>query len=88
MRRDVTMFRISILFIVILLPFVSQATVRVVTTLPDLADITNAIGGERVNVDNIVRGNQNPHFIEVKPSYMMKVRRADIFIMVGMELEL
>jgi ABC-type Zn uptake system ZnuABC Zn-binding protein ZnuA len=88
MRRDVTMFRISILFIVILLPFVSQATVRVVTTLPDLADITNAIGGERVNVDNIVRGDQNPHFIEVKPSYMMKVKRADIFIMVGMELEL
>ena len=82
------MFRINILFIFILLPIVSQATVRVVTTLPDLADITHTIGGERVLVDYIVRGDQNPHFIEVKPSYMMKVKRADIFIMVGMELEL
>jgi ABC-type Zn uptake system ZnuABC Zn-binding protein ZnuA len=82
------MFRICIFFISIVLPLVSQATVRVVTTLPDLADITQAIGGERVTVDYIVRGDQNPHFIEVKPSYMMKLKRADIFIMVGMELEL
>jgi len=82
------MYRTGILFISVLLPFVSQATVHVVTTLPDLADITQAIGGERVDVDYIVRGDQNPHFIEVKPSYMMKLKRADIFIMVGMEFEL
>jgi ABC-type Zn uptake system ZnuABC Zn-binding protein ZnuA len=39
-------------------------------------------------VDFIVRGDQNPHFVEVKPSYMMKLKSADIFLMVGMELEL
>lgn len=82
------MIRISLLFISLLLPILSPAAVRVVTTLPDLADIAQAIGGERIEVDHIVRGDQNPHFIEVKPSYMMKLKRADIFIMVGMELEL
>jgi ABC-type Zn uptake system ZnuABC Zn-binding protein ZnuA len=82
------MFRINTLLILLLLPVLSQAKVRIVTTLPDLADITQAIGGERVEVDYIVRGDQNPHFIEVKPSYMMKLKRADIFIIVGMELEL
>jgi len=65
-----------------------SATIRVVTSLPDLADITQRIGGDRVKVDCIVRGDQNPHFIEVKPSYMMKLRSADIFLTIGMELEL
>jgi ABC-type Zn uptake system ZnuABC Zn-binding protein ZnuA len=82
------MFRINTLLILLLLPVLSQAKVRIVTTLPDLADITQAIGGERVEVDYIVRGDQNPHFIEVKPSYMMKLKRADIFVIIGMELEL
>jgi ABC-type Zn uptake system ZnuABC Zn-binding protein ZnuA len=63
-------------------------TVRVVTTLSDLADLTQQVGGDRVKVDYIVRGNQNPHFVEVKPSYMMKLKSADVFFMIGMELEL
>lgn len=66
----------------------AQATVKVVTTLPDLADITRQIGGDRVKVDCIVRGNQNPHFVDVKPSYMMKLKSADVFLQIGMELEL
>lgn len=66
----------------------STGNVTVVTTLEDLADITRRIGGNRVAVDYIVRGDQNPHFIEVKPSYMMKLRAADVFLMIGMELEL
>jgi ABC-type Zn uptake system ZnuABC Zn-binding protein ZnuA len=66
----------------------APAGVRVVTTLTDLADLVHQIGGDHVDVDYIVRGDQNPHFIEVKPSYMMKLKRADIFVMIGMELEL
>src|SRR5512140_2758706 len=66
----------------------SDAAVKVVTTLLELADITQQIGGDKVKVDYIVRGNQNPHFIEVKPSYMMKLKSADIFLMIGMELEM
>lgn len=65
-----------------------NAAVRVVTTLTDLADLAQQIGGDRVKVDYIVRGNQNPHFVEVKPSYMLKLKAADIFLMIGMELEL
>lgn len=65
----------------------AHATVNVVTTLPDLADFVRIAGGDLVQVDNIVRGDQNPHYIEVKPSYMMKLRRAQVFFMVGMDLE-
>ncbi|RPH38286.1 zinc ABC transporter substrate-binding protein [bacterium] len=66
----------------------AHAAVRVVTSLPDLADFAQQIGGDRVKVDFIVKGNQNPHFVEVKPSYMMKLKSADIFFVIGMELEL
>ncbi len=79
------------LVVLLLLAVVSgpaTGTVRVVTTLQDLADIAQQIGGNRVVVDYIVRGDQNPHFIEVKPGYMMKLRSADVFLMIGMELEL
>jgi zinc/manganese transport system substrate-binding protein len=67
---------------------IAQATIKVVTSLPDLADFTRQVGGDRVTVDNIVRGDQNPHFVEVKPSYMMKLKAADLFFMVGMDLEM
>jgi zinc/manganese transport system substrate-binding protein len=54
----------------------SDAAIKVVTSLPDLADLTKQVGGDKVSVDYIVRGDQNPHFVEVKPSYMMKLKSA------------
>jgi zinc/manganese transport system substrate-binding protein len=69
-------------------PAVASAEVRVVTTLADLADLTRQVGGDKVKVDYIVRGDQNPHFVEVKPSYMMKLKSADLFFMIGMDLEM
>ncbi|MDH3252976.1 MAG: metal ABC transporter substrate-binding protein, partial [Ignavibacteria bacterium] len=70
--------------------WISQASadVRVVTTLPELADLTSQIGKDRVTVSSIVRGDQNPHFVEVKPSYMMRLKSADVFLTIGMELEM
>ncbi len=65
-----------------------DAAVKVVATLPDIADLVRQVGGDRVTVDNIVRGDQNPHFVEVKPSYMMKLKSADLFFEVGMDLEM
>jgi zinc/manganese transport system substrate-binding protein len=79
---------ISILAFVLLIPALSAATVRVVTSLPDLADIAQQIGRDRVKVDFIVQGDQNPHYVEVKPSYMMKLKSADVFFIIGMELEI
>lgn len=77
-----------LVLVLVLCTGLSQAAVKVVTTLPDLADLTRQVGGDRVTVDNIVRGDQNPHFVEVKPSYMMKLKSADLFFMIGMDLEM
>ena len=78
------------LFILSLLLGVAHASaaIKVVAALPDFADITSQIGGNKVSVDYIVRADQNPHFIEVKPSYMMKLKSADVYFSIGMELDL
>ncbi len=64
------------------------AQVNIVASTEDLANIAELIGGERVQVSSIAKGNQNPHYIEVLPSYMLKVKRADIYLKVGLELDL
>jgi ABC-type Zn uptake system ZnuABC Zn-binding protein ZnuA len=61
--------------------------IRVVATTTDLKALTEAIGGNLVEVDALARGNQNPHDLEVRPSLMVKVRRADLLIMNGLELD-
>ena len=61
--------------------------VRVVTTTTDLKALTEAVGGDLVEVDALARGNQNPHDLEVRPSLMVKVRRADLLVMNGLELD-
>jgi ABC-type Zn uptake system ZnuABC Zn-binding protein ZnuA len=57
--------------------------VRVVASLSDLKALTEAVGGDLVEVDSLARGTQNPHDIEVRPSLMLKLRRAELFVRNG-----
>ncbi len=66
----------------------AAASIRVVTTLPDYAVVARAIGGQRVSVNAIVRGDQDAHFIRPKPSFVDMVKRADVLIATGLDLEL
>jgi len=61
--------------------------VAVVTTTADIAAIVKAIGGERVAVESIAKGYQDPHFVEAKPSFIRLVNRARMLFNVGLELE-
>jgi zinc/manganese transport system substrate-binding protein len=61
--------------------------IRVVATTTDLKALTEAVGGNLVEVDALARGNQNAHDLEVRPSLMVKVRRADLLVMNGLELD-
>lgn len=65
----------------------AEAKLKVVTTTEDLASLTREVGGDRVEVSSIARGYQDPHFVEAKPSYLLKLRGADLLIAVGLELE-
>lgn len=59
----------------------------VVTTLPDLAWIAEYLGGDHVDAFAIAAGYQDPHFVDPKPSYIVRLSRADIFILAGLDLE-
>jgi zinc/manganese transport system substrate-binding protein len=61
--------------------------IRVVATTTDLKALTEAVGGSLVEVDTLARGNQNAHDLEVRPSLMVKVRRADLLVTNGLELD-
>ena len=63
------------------------ASIEVVTTTEDLAAIAREIGGDHVSVEAIAKGYQDPHFVEAKPSFILKLHRADLLIAVGRELE-
>jgi zinc/manganese transport system substrate-binding protein len=60
---------------------------RVVATTTDLKALTEAVGGDLVEVDALARGSQNAHDLEVRPTLMVKVRRADALVMNGLELD-
>jgi zinc/manganese transport system substrate-binding protein len=66
----------------------SWATLNVVTTTPDLASIANEIGGNLIQADSLVKGYQDAHFMQPKPSYLVKMNRADLLIYQGLELEI
>ena len=62
-------------------------TVKVVTTTMDTKSITEMIGGNKVSVQSIATGYQNPHFVDPKPSYIISLSNADLFVTVGLDLE-
>ena len=61
--------------------------IRVVTTVPDLADVTRRIGGDRVSVTSLTRGVRDIHAVQVKPSMVAQLNRADVVALMGLYLE-
>ena len=66
----------------------AQNKLTVVTATEDLAAIAREVGGDRITVESIARGYQDPHFVEAKPSFILKLQKADLLVVVGRELEI
>lgn len=77
-----------ILILLIAIVSTNFANIKVVASTTVIYDLVKEIGKEKVTVDFIARGDQDPHFVEVLPSYMLKLRNADIFFRIGMGLEM
>src|SRR5512146_2434348 len=69
-------------------PAASAKTLNVVTSTTDLAALAQEVGGDHINIEAIAKGYQDPHFVEAKPSFLLKLRRADLLIIVGLQLEI
>src|SRR5215510_4411156 len=79
---------VSILLIAMPLLAADQKKVKVVCTLPTLKALADEIGGDRVDVTALAKGDQDPHFVTPTPVLMKKTREADLFIENGFSLEL
>ncbi len=66
----------------------AENKLQIMTATSDLAALAQEVGGDRVDVESIARGYQDPHYVEAKPSFLLKLRKADLLIVVGLELEL
>jgi zinc/manganese transport system substrate-binding protein len=66
----------------------AQGKLNVMTTTEDLAAIAREVGGDHITVEAMARGYQDPHFVEAKPSFILKLQKADVLVVVGRELEI
>jgi len=68
----------------------SQAAgkINVIAATEDLASIAAEVGGDRITVEAIAKGYQDPHFVEPKPSFLLKLQKADLLLVVGLQLEI
>ncbi|HEY4155300.1 MAG TPA: metal ABC transporter substrate-binding protein, partial [Puia sp.] len=83
------MNRVILIFssLLMLVSGADAATIKVVTTTMDMKSIAEMIGGNKVSVQSIATGYQNPHFVDPKPSYIIGLSNADLFVTVGLDLE-
>lgn len=61
---------------------------NIVTATTDLAALVQEVGGDKVSVEAMAKGYQDPHFVEAKPSFLLKLQRADLLLVVGLQLEI
>jgi len=66
----------------------ARAAVKVIASTEDLAAIVREVGGDKVEVEALAKGYQDPHFVEAKPSFILKLHGADLLVVVGRELEI
>src|SRR6516165_4262986 len=66
----------------------AASKLNVMAATEDLAAIAREVGGDQVSVDSIAKGYQDPHFVEPKPSFILKLQKADVLLVVGLDLEI
>ena len=76
---------IAISFVAV--PSQADAKVRIAATLGDLGAIAEQVGGDKAKVTVLAAPQQDPHFVDAKPSYVAELSKADIVVLNGMSLE-
>jgi len=86
-RKHTIVLVLGFVFASVVLPAQEEKKPYVVTTLTDLAAIAKEVGGDLIEVEALARGDEDPHFVLPKPSLVAKSNKADLFVQIGMELE-
>jgi ABC-type Zn uptake system ZnuABC Zn-binding protein ZnuA len=81
-------FAAAVVSLVLLAGAAEAKKLNVITATTDMAALAEEVGGDHVSVESLARGYQDPHFVEPKPSFLLKLRQADLLITVGLQLEI
>jgi len=76
------------IILLFLIPICAFAKLNILTTTTDLKSLVETIASDKVDVDSICKGTQDPHYLEAKPSYSLKANRANLMISIGLDLEI
>lgn len=87
-RATLAILSLSVAALALPNPCTASEPVRVITAIPDFAVIAEAIGGGEVQAESIIVGNRDVHAVELLPSFFVKIRRAQVYVRVGMDLDL
>src|SRR5260370_9553406 len=82
------MKKLSFAAFLILTPCLAQARLNVVATTPDFGSIAKEIGGDKVEVTTLAKPSEDPHFVDAKPSFIVKLNHADALVEGGADLEI
>src|SRR5438034_7452366 len=78
---------IGILVAVLMSPIGAEAQLKIVTTAPDYADLAKQIGGDKVDVHSVMKGPENVHNVMAKPTEMVFLNKAEMFVHSGLDTE-
>jgi zinc/manganese transport system substrate-binding protein len=87
-RRLITVIVVVVLCAAVLPTGAEAKKLNIMTATTDMAALTQEVGGDKVNVEALAKGYQDPHFVEAKPSFLLKLRQTDLLIVVGLQLEI
>src|SRR3954453_17113619 len=87
-RRLITVIVVVVLCAAVLPTGAEGKKLNIMTATTDMAGLTQEVGGDKVNVEALAKGYQDPHFVEAKPSFLLKLRQTDLLIVVGLQLEI
>lgn len=73
--------------LILLFSFDTFAKIKAVATLPDVAEVIRAVGGDLVSVQSLLNGSEDPHYAEARPDFILKVNKADLVCSMGLDLE-
>src|SRR5262245_47520858 len=73
-------FRLIAVSLAALMPLVASAKLNIVATTPDLASIAKEIGGDNIELSTLAKPTEDPHFVDAKPSFIVKLNRADVLV--------
>ena len=88
-KIELLLTAVAVLAVSLVAPTAAAAKkLNVITATTDLAALAQEVGGDKINVEAMAKGYQDPHFVEAKPSFLLKLRQADMLIVVGLQLEI